>query len=166
MTVPGVRGTGAPSLGGAAPEVQLSADEREQAERARRVQDAADLAVNRDSGASAGDINATQFDVEEDDNPELNEEEKKQKELAEQKAKMQTQQWWNLAAAAGVVGLAVIGIFASSYLAAAIIVGAGALEITVTVIVAGGAFAGAGLTLYFALIRPGWKEKIKVLNED
>lgn len=146
----------------------VSSDEKKQAELAVKVEESAKSVLDETEihASSDKDIHATSLEVKEDDKPELDEDQKKEQELEAEKAKMKKQQWINLVAGIGVVAMAVIGVFAFSFSIAALVVGATALEVSIAVIVGGAAFAGAGLTLYFALIRPGWSEKLKVLKDD
>lgn len=179
-------GRGAPANPHSVSEPQVSASEQQQAQSAAKVQATSDPILEKSDAEDEGrrslnnrcedasvELNPESTDAQDppadfqvDENTELDEEEKKKKELEENKAKMKKQQWFNLAASMGVVAMAVIGAFATSFAIAALVVGTTALELSVTVIVGGAAFAGAGLTLYFALIRPGWTEKMKVLEEN
>jgi hypothetical protein len=114
----------------------------------------------------AVDDNEPAFDVSEADEPEIDKAEKKKKEKEAEKAKIKSDQWKPVAIAAAAVGLAVIAVFVFSFAAAALIVGTTLLEMSIVVIIGGAAIAGAGLTIYFGLIRPAWSDKIKILEED
>ncbi len=169
MTIPQLQvSDGAPIIPDDGSLPKVSSGEKKQVELAAKVDGSADSILDKSDlhASDDSDISATSLQVKEDDNPELDEAEKKKKELDEEKAKMKKQEWINLAAGVGVVAMTVIGVFAFSFAIAALAVGATALEVSIAVIIGGVAFAGAGLTLYFALVRPGWKEKMKVLKED
>lgn len=106
----------------------------------------------------------TTLEVDENDEDDFGKTEAEEKQA--EKDKIKSNQWKPTAIAAAAVALAIIGVCALSFAAASLIVGFSLLELSIAVIVAGGAFTGTALTIYFGLIRPAWSDKIKKLNES